>query len=77
MINPKHVKEMGVAVRLYMWLTSEIPQEQVIKYAEVKTALGLTQRTYNRWVSILTSHGYIKTKRTPYGIIFTVRKGRG
>ena len=85
LLDPKHIESMGVAVWLYMFFIDKmtsISEEGIgkvlggkpIKYEEVKAELGLSQRTYNRWVSILSKEGYLNMTRTPYGIVFSVNK---
>lgn len=71
---------------LFMWLldkmtiiNDEIGEGKVlggkpIKYEEVKEDLGMSRRTYIRWIEMLRDGGYIKTDRTPYGLKITVFK---
>lgn len=85
LLDPKHISQMGVAVWLYMWLidkmtsidedgTGKILGGKPITYEDIKSDLGISIRTYRRWVSILDGEAYIKTLRTPYGIVIHVSK---
>ncbi len=85
LLDPKHIKGMGAAVWLYMWcidkMTSidedgigKILGGKPIKFEEVGDELGISIRTYRRWISILEKHEYINTKVAPYGLIVTVNK---
>lgn len=85
LLENKHVEQMGNSVWLYMWCIDKmtsISEQGIgkvlggkpIKYPEVFKELGITQKTYSRWLSNLRTNGYINTKRTPYGIIFSVNK---
>lgn len=73
-------------VWLFLWLLDkmtiidhEIGEGKVlggkpISYEEIEKDLGISRRTYARWINILREGKYITTKRTPYGIIFIVHK---
>lgn len=73
-------------VWLFLWLLDkmtiidhEIGEGKVlggkpISYEEIEKDLGISRRTYARWINILRDGKYITTKRTPYGIIFIVHK---
>lgn len=73
-------------VWLFLWLLDkmtiidhEIGEGKVlggkpISYEEVEKDLGISRRTYARWVNILREGKYITTKRTMYGMIFIVHK---
>lgn len=85
LLELKHIENMGVAVWLYMWcldkMTSineqgvgKILGGKPIKYEEVARELGISLRTYRRWISLLSNSGYINIKRTPYGMIISVNK---
>jgi len=45
-----------------------------IKFEEFEKEIPVSKKTYQRWVRDLRESGYIKTKRTPYGLIVTVFK---
>lgn len=85
LLDPKHIENMNVAVWLYMWaidhMTSidengigKVLGGKPIKYEEVGEELGISQRTYQRWMKILEDFGYINVVRAPYGSIITVNK---
>lgn len=85
LLEPKHIENMGEAVWLYMWLLDKITSineneigkvlgGQPISYSMINSELGLSERTYQRWVSKLRETGYIRSIRTPYGLVITVNK---
>lgn len=85
LLDPKHVQSMGQAVWLYMFLVDKmtsISEEGIgrvlggrpVKYEEIKTELGISRRTYVRWIAQLLKYPYIETTVAPYGIIFRVLK---
>lgn len=85
LLDAKHIERMGVAVWLYMWCIDKmtsIDEEGVgkilggkpIKFEEVGSELGISMRTYRRWISLLENSGYINVKTAPYGLIITVNK---
>jgi len=45
-----------------------------IKYDDVKEDLGISRRTYARWLEMLRKGHYIKTTQTPYGLSVIVYK---
>lgn len=86
LLDPKHIEHMGIAVWLYMWCIDKMTSidesgvgkvlgGKPIKYEEdIKSELGISVRTYRRWVTQLTAGGYINTITAPYGLIFSVNK---
>lgn len=85
LLEPKHVEKMGAAVWLYMWLLDKMTSiteagmgkilgGKPVKYEEVGAELGISERTYRRWVESLRGGGYIKTKQAPYGLVITIDK---
>lgn len=85
LLDPKHIENMGVAVWLYMWCLDKmtsISEEGVgkilggkpIKHEDVEKDLGVSLRTYRRWLSFLSKKGYINVIRTPYGLSISVNK---
>lgn len=87
LLEPKHRKAMKESVWLFMWLLDKmtsITEEGIgkilggkpIKYEEVKEDLGISMRTYRRWIEQLKTAGYINILRTPYGCVLTVNKAR-
>ena len=47
-----------------------------IKYKEVNEDLGISRRTYINWINILKNGRYIKTTRTPAGLVIIVNKAK-
>lgn len=45
-----------------------------IRFEEVQKGLGISRRTYAEYIKILRDAGYIKTTRTPYGLVIVVYK---
>jgi DNA-binding Lrp family transcriptional regulator len=87
LLDPKHVKQMGDSVWLYMWFLDKMTSinengvgkvlgNKPITFTEVEKELGLTERTYNRWISKLRAAGYINTLRTPHGLVIAVNKAQ-
>lgn len=85
LLEAKHVEAMGPAVWLYMWLIDKVMainenglgkvlNGRPVTYEAVAEDLGVTVRTYRRWVSDLRAAGYIKTIQAPYGLVVTVTK---
>lgn len=86
LLEPKHVEAMGPSpVFLYMWFIdrmTSIGEDGIGKvlggkpvvFEEVQQDLGITERTYRRWVNQLRRGGYINTTRTPRGLSFSVNK---
>lgn len=84
LLDPKHVEQMDIAVWLYMWLIDHMTSigedglglvlgGKPITYSDVHE-LGISERTYSRWVSILKKSGYILTTRRPNGLTIKVNK---
>jgi hypothetical protein len=87
LLDPKHREAMKESVWLFMWLLDKmtsIDEQGIgkvlggkpIKYEEVKADLGISIRTYRRWIEQLKEKGYINLLRTPYGCVLTVNKAR-
>jgi hypothetical protein len=87
LLEPKHVKAMGEAVWLYMWLQDKntsinengigkVLGNKPISFEDVSPDLGMSSRTYRRWVERLRDAGYINTIRTPYGLVITINKAK-
>lgn len=85
LLDPKHYKQMGGAVWLYLWLLdrmTSIDENGVgrvlggrpVKLAEIKQEVGIHPNTYTNYIERLELHGYIKSTRTPYGYTFRVYK---
>jgi hypothetical protein len=87
LLEPKHREAMGESVWFYMWLLDKMTSVdengigkvlggRPIKLEEVIEDLGVSQRTYSRYCSRLKRGGYIKTRRTPYGMVIFVNKAK-
>src|SRR3990167_3582209 len=87
LLDPKHRVAMRESVWLFLWCLDKmtsIAEDGVgrvlggrpIKYKEILDDLGITERTYSRWVSILRKGGYIKSIRTPYGLSLSVIRAK-
>ena len=87
LLDLKHRKAMKESVWLFMWFLDKmtsISEEGIgkvlggkpIKYEEVKEDLGISTRTYRRWIDNLKNKGYLDIKRTPYGCVITVNKAK-
>lgn len=85
LLEPKHLDGMDISVWLYMWLLDKITSVnengigkilggKPVKFEEVEKELGMSERTYHRWVAKLKKNGYINVKVAPYGLIFTINK---
>lgn len=87
LLEPKHVENMGTSVWLYMWLLDKITSinengvgkilgGRPINSAEVQEALGISDKTFRRWLATLDGCGYINTIRAPHGTIIYVNKAK-
>ena len=88
LLEKKHIENMGSSVWLFMWLldamtiidyekgTGKVLGGKPIKYEEIKEEMGVSERTYRRWVKRLEKSEYIKVIRTPYGLSFIVNKAK-
>ena len=85
LLEAKHIESMGTAVWLYMWFLDKmtsIGEDGIGKvlggkpviFEEVQQALGITERTYRRWIATLKKSGYINITRTPRGLSVSVNK---
>lgn len=86
LLDPKHIERMDVAVWLYLFFLDKmtsISEEGIgkvlggkpLKYEEdIRPELGISRRTYIRWIQILEKHGYVQAIRTPYGLSIRVYK---
>jgi hypothetical protein len=85
LLDGKHIEAMGASVWLYMWLLDKMTSVnengvgkvlggQPITFDMIQAELGISIRTYRRWVDQLRDAGYINTLRTPYGLQTTINK---
>jgi DNA-binding transcriptional regulator YhcF (GntR family) len=90
LLEPKHYKKIGSALWLFLWCvsstTKEIERDGVtwgivlgnkpLKRSELAKPFGVSERTVQRWLDDLETHGYIKITRAPYGYIITVKNSK-
>jgi len=85
LLEPKHVERMDSSVWLFMWFLDKVMainengigkvyNGKPVIYEEVKGDLGISHRTYDRWVKRLEDAKYIRTIRAPYGLVVYVNK---
>lgn len=83
--TPDHYKRIGSAIWLFEWYLDKvtiITKEgeglvlggQPVKYEMYHKATGVSEKTYRRDMDRLKKEGYIKTLRTPYGVVVKVQK---
>ncbi|WNN77016.1 hypothetical protein RKS58_04030 [Lysinibacillus capsici] len=90
LLEPEHVEKIGSALWEFLWLISKVTKEIVendetigivlggrpVKNLEMSESLGYSLAKVERNISTLKKHGYITTKRTPYGNIFKVKNSK-
>lgn len=87
LLDPKHYKNMGESVWLYMWLLDRITSinengigkvlnNSEITYEIINQELPMSRRTYSRYVARLKEHGYIRTIKVQNGLLITVTKAK-
>lgn len=90
LLTPEHKKNIGPALWEFLWCISKTTKEKVsdgekqgivlggkpIKHEDIADDLGVSAITVQRNMSRLKKHGYIETKRAPYGEIITVRNSK-
>jgi hypothetical protein len=87
LLDPKHRKAMGEAVWLFMFFLDKMTSiddkgvgkilgGKPIKFQHISEELGISERTYSRWISCLKKYGYIGVRRTPYGLVITLNKAK-
>ncbi|MCL1696558.1 hypothetical protein [Lysinibacillus sp. BPa_S21] len=90
LLEPEHVEKIGSALWEFLWLISKVTKEVVendetigivlggrpVKNIEMSESLGYSLAKVERNISTLKKHGYITTKRTPYGNIFKVKNSK-
>jgi len=90
LLDPKHFEKMKGektgTIWLFLWLLDKMTlmdEEKgegkvlggrPVKFEEFHKEIPISRTTYVEWVKILRDENYIKTERTPYGLIFTVFK---
>lgn len=90
LLEPKHYKQIGSALWLFLWCisstTAEVEKEGVtwgivlgkkpIKINELEHIFGVSDKTIRSWVKTLEKHHYIRVTRAPYGLIFNVKNSK-
>lgn len=85
LLEPKHVKSMGNAIWLYLWLLDKmtsVTEEGIgkilggkpITYDEINEDVPIPVANYRRYITKLRDNGYINTVRTPKGLVITINK---
>jgi DNA-binding transcriptional ArsR family regulator len=90
LLTAQHREKIGSAIWEFLWLISKVTKEieeegetwgivlggKPVKIAEIVADLGGNERNIRRNLAKLKEHGYIESKRAPYGEIFRVRKSK-
>ncbi|MDO8451956.1 MAG: hypothetical protein Q7S76_03745 [bacterium] len=86
LLDPRHCKQMGDAVWLFMWFLDKMTAVtekkgkvlggKPIKFKDIQDDLGISRSTFNRWMKVLKDGGYVQTVRTPYGSCVIVLKAK-
>jgi hypothetical protein len=90
LLEPKHYKQIGSALWLFLWCisstTKEVEKDGVSwgvvlgnkpkKISELEEIFGVTDKTVRSWIKTLEQFEYIKVTRAPYGLIFSVRNSK-
>lgn len=86
LLDKKHLEAFGTSpLWLYLWLLDKmtsISEDGIgkvlggkpITYSEVEDELGLSERSYKRYIKLLRDNGYIETTRTMYGLVILVNR---
>lgn len=91
LMDPKHYKQIGSAIWLFLWCISSTTDEvekdggrwgivlgsKPVKISELQEVFGVkSDKTIRNWIDSLELHNYIKVVRSPYGLIFSVNKSK-
>jgi DNA-binding transcriptional ArsR family regulator len=90
LLTAQHREKIGPAIWEFLWLVSKVTKEEQVedetwgivlggrpvKVAEIVADLGGNERNIRRNLARLKEHGYIDSKRAPYGEIYKVRKSK-
>lgn len=90
LMEPKHYKQIGSAIWLFLWCisatTKEVEKEGVmwgaalgnkpVKINDLADVFNVSRRTIISWLSSLEKYNYIHTTRTSYGIILSVKNSK-
>lgn len=86
LLDKKHLEAFGTSpLWLYLWLLDKMTSigedgigkvlgGKPITYSEVEDELGLSERSYKRYIKLLRDNGYIETTRTMYGLVILVNR---
>jgi hypothetical protein len=86
LLEPKHYRAMGDALWLYTYLldrqtrrldkngSGQVAGGVPIRDPDIAGTIGSSGRTISRWRTRLKLHGYITTRRTPYGYCYAITK---
>jgi DNA-binding transcriptional regulator YhcF (GntR family) len=85
-LTKSHRNKIGIAIWEFMWLIDRITRikgeegfvlgGKPINLEDMAKDLGLSGKTLSRNLHKLEKESYIKTRRTPYGIVFNVLKAK-
>lgn len=90
LLEPKHYEKIGNSIWLFLWCISSTTKEEIregekwgivmgnkpVEIDELAERFGVNRSTVKRWIKTLQDHDYIRTKRAPYGLIFSVRNSK-
>lgn len=90
LISPDHREKIGSALWEFLWMISRTTKEitedgeiigvvlggKPVKVSEIVEEAGGSERTVKRNITKLKEHGYVSSKRTPYGEIFYVSNSK-
>jgi biotin operon repressor len=83
-LEPKHLKRIGPALPLFLWLIDRTTKEhegvgdvlggKPVPGEEIAESMGVDERTIRRWMDLLERQGYIGRTLTPRGYNVRVMK---
>jgi hypothetical protein len=83
-LEPRHLKRLGPAFSLFVWLIDKTTKEQdgigavlggmPLKADEIGASMGVYEQTIRRRLDRLEQHGYIERTLTPHGYVVRVKK---
>lgn len=91
LLEPDHYKKIGSALWLFLWCVSSTTKEverdgvnwgvvlgnKPMKVKEdIAPIFEVDEKTIRRWIKSLESNEYIRTTRTPHGLIFSVKNSK-
>jgi len=85
-LTPKHRKQMGSAIWVFLWCLRRTTTEENgigkvlgstrIKLERIAYELGVCERGVQKDLAKLKRHGYVQIRRIPYGLVITVPKSK-